>query len=190
MTDPIAKLPLPIPRAAVEYAAMSLSKIATTVVALVGLGVAATVADAASPTPTVSAAPAPAVTIGPDWTKATPQNGAAVRFERNTGSGTESISGGRRVCDCEPANAATMTAAAFKQISKAQTTITDTTMCGEPAMNLLVTGYATPQGGNNLDLYFLRMGDSLYTLTYAFRSDQPASDAVATLPALCPHSMK
>jgi len=84
-----------------------------------------------------------------------------------------------------------MTAAAFKQLSKAQTTITQTTMCGQPATNLLVTGYATPQGhGNNLDVYLFRMGDSLYSLTYAFRSEQPAADAVAMIPALCPQTQK
>jgi hypothetical protein len=70
-------------------------------------------------------------------------------------------------------------------------TVSETTMCDEPATNLLTTGYAQPNGtGNNLDVYFFRLGDSLYTLTYAFRSGQPHPDAVATLPALCPHSPK
>ncbi len=174
---------------AVEYAGMGLSKVAKITVVLVVLGVATAVADTTQPT-AATGAPAPTATVGPDWARVTPQNGA-VRFERRTPSGVESLSGARQICECQPAHAAAMLVDAFKQVPSANVTVTDTTMCSEPATNLLMTGYAqTNDTGNNLDLYFFRLGDSLYTLTYAFRSEQPIADAVATLPALCPHSPK
>ena len=166
-------------------------KIATIAVALAGLGIAAAVADPAPPAPAATGAPAPAVTIGPDWARAAPQNGAAVRFERTTASGVESLSGARQVCDCPAAQAAATLEGVFKQMPSVTVTVTETTMCNEPATNLLLTGYAPPHStGNNLDVYFFRLSDSLYTLTYAFLSDLPDPDAMATLPALCPHSPK
>lgn len=156
-----------------------------------GFCAATAAAGTAPPTPAATSAPASQVTMGPDWVRAAPQNGVAVRFERSTAAGAESLSGQRQVCDCTPVQSAALTAAIFKQVPSAKVSVTDTTMCNEPATNLLVTGYARPQGtGNNLDVYYFRLGDSLYTLTYSFRSEQPDPTAVATLPALCPHSPK
>lgn len=170
---------------------MGFRKVAIIVLAQVGLGIAAAVANPAAPNSAVTGTPAPAVTIGPDWVRVAPQNHDAIRFERKTPSGTESLSGARQVCDCRPAEAAAMLVAIFKQVPAVQTAVISTTICNVAATNFLMTGHAESHGsGNNLDLYYFRMGDSLYTLTYAFRSDRPSPDALATLPALCPPSPK
>ena len=164
-------------------------KSAIVALAIGGFSIANALAGSAAPAPATTDTPAPSATMGPDWVRATPQQGAAVRFERTTSSGPESLSGQRQVCDCTAAQSAATVASIFKQVPSVKVTIGDATMCGQPATNVVVTGYAHPGGtGNNLDMYYFRLGDSLYTLTYAFRSDQPAPDAVATLPFLCPHS--
>ncbi len=165
---------------------MGFRKVAIIVLAEVGLGIAAAVANPVTPNLGATGTPAPSLTIGPDWVRVAPHNSDAFRFERAAQSGIESLSGSRQICDCQPAHAAAMLADVFKQVPTAQVVISATTICNQAATNFVMTGYAQPHGsGNNLDVYLFRMGDTLYTLTYAFRSDKPAPDAVATLPALC-----
>ena len=147
-------------------------------------------ASSASPAVTPSASSGtPAVTASADWTKTPPlkERFEYARFVRSEPSGPESISATRQECDCQPAVAAALAENVLRRVPNVQTGVTDETMCGFPAKRLVLTGHAHPGGNkNNIVVYWFRSGSALYTLTYTFRSEKPAPEAVASLTSLCP----
>lgn len=137
-------------------------------------------------TPALAQVPSP---LPSTWQSEPVQSLAYARYMRHEADGGEStLIAMKQVCTCTPAEEVALTEAALQKMPSAVVQVnSSTTVCGEPAETMLITGVANAATGMlNLQISFFRRGDTLYSLEYTFSYPSPMQDAEEALQALCP----
>lgn len=129
--------------------------------------------------------------LSPDWQPAATQQGKSeyaryVRKEQD--ESVSSISGARRVCDCDPSAEAATIAGLFARTPGVTVARATVTACGQQAQRIILTGHASQsdQQANNIEVLLFREEPAFIMLTYAFRLSAPLPDDESALLKLCP----
>jgi hypothetical protein len=128
--------------------------------------------------------------LPPDWTPVAVQDKAEyARYIRKEPDGTlSSMTGTRRVCDCDPAAEAATIASTFARTQGVTVARAIVMACGQQAQRVILTGHtdgSNPQA-NNLEILLFRQEPALVMLMYAFKASAPQPEDEAALLKLCP----
>jgi hypothetical protein len=131
--------------------------------------------------------------LPPPWVQlANARDGEYARYSRHESDGTYSIvsamSGDCNICS-PTAEARLGEKIWLANYPSATVSYVKTMFCGRDATRLLALGItqADPKM-SNVEKFFFRDGQTIYSLSFSFHEDQPPADAEQALASLCPAS--